>query len=597
MDIHNFQVNLTGMIDILSHHLYSDEKVFIRELLQNATDAISARKLTGEKFSPNIELELIDDEDFPKQLIVSENGIGLTEAEVHEFLSIIGMSSKKDELFKKRQEFIGQFGIGLLSCFMITDEIIMISRSAKGGKAVEWRGYANGTYTVKTLEGDYSAGTKVFLKAKAGAEKHFTAQEITRLVKYYADLLPYPISLIHNEETERINIGSAPWQQTFEDTSEEKAAFMDFGKAQFEMPFLDCIPLTSEAGKVKGVAYIVSWEKNAGQKETHRVYLHNMLISESADNVLPEWAFFVKCIINAQNLRPVASRESFYEDQILADTREELGKCIKNYLINLEKTDARLLERIILTHYNALKIMMLNDADFFKLMYKYIPFETTAGRMTLDKFVAQFGSIQYLSDVNDFRQISGIATAQAIQLVNAGYVYDVEFMQKLAEISPEIPIVSVSPKDITQHFDELSPAETKEVFDFIDLANTVLEEFNCQADLKKFQPENVPTIYYRSEEMGFLRNISFSKEKSDSLWGGILDALMEETIKNADAQLCFNYNNILVRNLIAIDDLEVKLLNVKILYIQALLLGHHPLQKKELDILTNGLLKLMEKVL
>lgn len=594
---HNFQVNLTGMIDILSHHLYSDEKVFIRELLQNATDAISARKLTGEVFTPAIEIELIDDEGFAKQIIVSENGIGLTESEVHAFLSIIGMSSKKDELFKKRQEFIGQFGIGLLSCFMITDEIVMISRSAKGEKAIEWRGYADGTYTVKTLESDYSVGTKVFLKAKPGAEKHFSAEAIKNLVKHYADLLPYPISLIHETESAQINVGHAPWQQNYDTLEEEKAALMEFGKAQFNMPFLDCIPLTSETGKVKGVAYIVSWEKNAGQKETHRVYLHNMLISESAENVLPEWAFFVKCIVNAQNLRPVASREAFYEDQILEDTREELGKCIKDYLVQLENHDARLLERIILTHYNAIKIMMLNDDDFFKLMYKYIPFETTAGRMTLDKFIKQFGTIQYIGDVNDFRQISGIATAQAIQLVNAGYVYDVEFMHKLAETMPEIPIIAVSPKEITQQFEELTPSEHKEVFDFIDLANTVLEEFNCQADLKKFEPANVPTIYYHSDDMGFLRNISFSKEKSDGLWGGILDALMEETVKNADAQLCFNYNNILIKNLIALDDIEVKLLNVKILYIQALLLGHHPLQKKELDILTNGLLKLMEKVI
>lgn len=597
MDTFNFQVNLTGMIDILSHHLYSDEKVFIRELLQNATDAISARKLAGDTFSPNIEIELIDDEDFPKQLIISENGIGLTETEVHEFLSIIGMSSKKDELFKKRQEFIGQFGIGLLSCFMVTDEIIMISRSSKGGKAIEWRGYANGTYAVKVLESEHEIGTKVFLKAKPAAERHFNPKEIQRLVKHYADLLPYPIHLSHHENTFKINKGYAPWSVEYDDEKTEKEALMEFGKAEFEMPFLDAIPLSAATGKVKGVAYIVSWEKNAAQKETHRVYLHNMLISESADNVLPEWAFFVKCILNAQNLRPTASRESFYEDQILADTREELGKCIKDYLLNLEKTNVRLLERIILTHYNAMKIMMLKDDDFFNLMYKYIPFDTTAGRMTLDRFIEKFGSIQYIADVNDYRQIEGIATAQSIHLVNAGYVYDVEFMRKLAELKPEIPVIAASPKEITQHFEELTPSEHKDVFDFIDLANTVLEEFNCQADLKKFQPENVPTIYYRSDDMGFLRNISFSKEKSDGLWGGILDALMEETIKNADAQLCFNYNNILVKNLIALDDIEVKLLNVKILYIQALLLGHHPLQKKELDILTNGLLKLMEKVI
>jgi protease-4 len=76
----------------------------------------------------------------------------------------------------------------------------------------------------------------------------------------------------------------------------------------------------------------------------------------------------------------------FYEDQILEDTREELGKCIKDYLVNLEQNEPRMLEKIILIHYNAIKVMMLNDTDFFRLMYKYIPFETNVGRMTLDKF-------------------------------------------------------------------------------------------------------------------------------------------------------------------------------------------------------------------
>jgi molecular chaperone HtpG len=594
MEKFNFQVNLSGMIDILSHHLYSDEKVFIRELLQNATDAISARKLTGEVFTPNIEIELIDNEGFPKQIIVSENGIGLTEEEVHKFLSIIGMSSKKDELFQKRQEFIGQFGIGLLSCFMITDEIIMISRAAKGGKAVEWRGYADGTYAVKELEGEFAVGTKVFLKAKPSAERHFNEHSIEKLVKFYADLLPYPIYLVHNEASRQINTGNAPWTKSYDTPEAEKAALMQFGEQQLNTTFLDCIPLHSESGKVKGAAYIVRWEKNAGQKETHRVYLHNMLISESADNVLPEWAFFVKCVINAQNLRPTASRESFYEDQILEDTREELGKCIKDYLVNLEQNEPHTLEKIILIHYKAIKVMMLNDTDFFRLMYKYIPFETNVGRMTLDKFHENFGSIRYVTDLDEYRQVSSIAAAQSIHLVNAGYVYDREFMEKLASVAGHIPIVGVSAKEVTQQFEELTAQEELDAFDFIELADMALAQFQCTADLKKFEPKNVPTIYYRSDEMGFFRNVSFSKEKADDLWSGILDSFLAETMDNAMASLCFNFHNPLVKRLISMNDVEMKLLNVQILYVQALLLGHHPLQQKELDILTNGLLKLME---
>lgn len=582
------------MIDILSHHLYSDEKVFIRELLQNATDAISARKLTGEAFTPSIEIELIDNEGFPKQIIVSENGIGLTEEEVHKFLSIIGMSSKKDELFQKRQEFIGQFGIGLLSCFMITDEIIMISQAAKGGKAVEWRGYADGTYSVKELEGEFAVGTKVFLKAKPSAERHFNTHSIEKLVRFYADLLPYPIYLIHNEATRQINTGNAPWLNQYDSEEAEKAALMAFGEQQLNTNFLDCIPLHSESGKVKGAAYIVQWEKNAGQKETHRVYLHNMLISESADNVLPEWAFFVKCVINAQNLRPTASRESFYEDQILEDTREELGKCIKDYLIDLERNNPRMLETIILIHYKAIKVMMLNDSDFFRLMYKYIPFETNMGRMTLSNFHANFGTIRYITDVNEYRQVAGIAAAQSIHLVNAGYVYDRDFMEKLASVAGHIPILGVSAKEVTQQFEELTAQEQLDVFDFIELADSVLAPFHCAADLKKFEPHNMPTIYYKSDEMNFFKNISHSKEKSDNLWSGILDTFLSEIEDKVLANLCFNFHNPLVKRLIAMENIEFKSLNIQILYVQALLLGHHPLQQKELDILINGLLRLME---
>ncbi|MDI6402750.1 ATP-binding protein, partial [Balneolaceae bacterium ANBcel3] len=125
-----FKVNLEGMIDLFSNHLYSTPKVFVRELLQNAVDAITARKKREPHLEGAIYFELHEpSENNPGTLIVEDNGIGLTEEEVHQFLAIIGQSSKKKELFSNRDDFIGQFGIGLLSCFMVCNEIVLITSS------------------------------------------------------------------------------------------------------------------------------------------------------------------------------------------------------------------------------------------------------------------------------------------------------------------------------------------------------------------------------------------------------------------------------------------------------------------------------------
>jgi molecular chaperone HtpG len=122
-----FKVNLGGVLDVLSNHLYSSEKVFLRELLQNSCDAIAARNLFDPDHKGTIRIEVINDEE--NILIIEDNGIGLKEEEVVEFLSSVGSSTKRDYFTSNRDHFIGQFGIGLLSCFMICDEIVLITKA------------------------------------------------------------------------------------------------------------------------------------------------------------------------------------------------------------------------------------------------------------------------------------------------------------------------------------------------------------------------------------------------------------------------------------------------------------------------------------
>src|SRR5690242_18824467 len=132
-----FQVDLRGIVDLLSHHLYASPRVYVRELLQNAVDAITA---AGGDATGKISITTGDG-----GLRIDDNGIGLTEAQVHELLATIGRSSKRDELGFARHEFLGQFGIGLLSCFLVADEI-RVHTCRDGAPPVLWTGHADGSY-------------------------------------------------------------------------------------------------------------------------------------------------------------------------------------------------------------------------------------------------------------------------------------------------------------------------------------------------------------------------------------------------------------------------------------------------------------------
>ena len=92
-------------------------------------------------------------------------------------------------------------------------------------------------------------------------------------------------------------------------------------------------------------------------KRTHRVYLKHMLLSETAENLVPEWAFFVKCVVNANDLRPTASRESFYEDEKLAATRQALGNCLRDYLVKMARRSPERLRRLIALHHLSIKAL------------------------------------------------------------------------------------------------------------------------------------------------------------------------------------------------------------------------------------------------
>ena len=211
---YSFQVDLRGIIRLLSENLYSSSDVFLRELLQNAVDAIEARRAAEPDFKEaQIRITYHREKRNSARLTFTDNGIGLTKEEIHTFLSVIGQSSKRGDVV--RGNFIGQFGIGLLSCFLVSDEIVVRSRSIKEETGYAWLGRSDGTYQVSKEEQELPVGTEVILSLKGRTAVRYHEEEVIRLLKEYGFLLQIPVDFAGDGGERRINDAFIPWRQSF----------------------------------------------------------------------------------------------------------------------------------------------------------------------------------------------------------------------------------------------------------------------------------------------------------------------------------------------------------------------------------------------
>lgn len=578
-----FQVNLKGMIELLSEHIYSAPNVFVRELLQNGIDANTARKSIDENHKGIINIYLKKVNDTP-QLIFEDNGIGLTEDEVHQFLSVIGQSSKRGDFNEK--DFIGKFGIGMLSCLVVSHEIVVETRSLLKDKSVCWRGKADGTYTVEAIDNITEAGTRVILSPKKEWLPLFEKEELKKNILQFGNALPIIINFITDEGTEVLVDKDPVWLN--KDSSKEE--LLEYGKKTFNINFLDSFYLHSEKGGIDGVAYIMPYKVQFSGSKQHKIYLKRMYLCEQASNLLPEWTSFVKCIINTNELRPTASRESLMDDDIMKEAKKELSNCFKDYLKVLMLNDIKKLGEIISIHHIFIKALAVEDRELLKMFIDYIPFETNKGHMTFLSIKTYNDTIYYTPSLDDFRQIRRIAGSQGKTVINAAYSFEVDLIQKIKISFPDIRLEKITPQDILDTLADVVISDDERYQQFETRANELLKGQYCKAQLKQFDPIDTPAIYVANDEAMSNKNI---QNLSNS--GNPFAATLHNFIKKEDNMptLCFNKDNEIVQNLIAIEDETLFNSIVHIMYVQALMLGGYPVNKKEMTVFNDSLYQLL----
>jgi molecular chaperone HtpG len=587
---HTFQVDLRGLVELLSHHLYSSPRVYLRELLQNAMDAITARR----QLDPNAPARILitpPTAGGDGALRISDTGIGLTEAQVHELLATIGGSAKRDELGFARGDFLGQFGIGLLSCFLVADEIEVVTRSAAepDRPAVVWRGHSDGRYTV--TEGSRAEpGTTVTLRPRRGAEQWVDGRKVQELARHYGELLAYEVRMGEEPVTGR----EPPWEAPYSDPETRRAALLAYGAQLLGQQPFEVVDLDVPEAGLTGVAFILATEAHPGDRAEDRVYLKRMLLSDKAGALLPEWAFFARCVVNTTELRPTANREQLYDDDLLRSTRKALGRCVRDWMIALSTTAPDRLARFLNTHHRGVMALAQHDEDMLRIVERWVPFATADGPMTLAEYRRRHRRVRYTATYSEFRQVSGIAGAQGVGLINGGYTGVIEVLRRLPAIHPDLVVERFDPTGLAADFTSVTATDDARVDAFLAMARPALERLGCVPEMRIFEPATVPALYLESSGWSAHIDQVAAAEEATGVFAEILGE--PELPPDTGPVLMLNYHNALVRRLLAITDPELAGLAVEVLYGQTLLAGHHTLSRAASTAINRSLLGLLDRV-
>lgn len=609
MKKHEFKINLGGIISVLGDNLYSTPEVYIRELLQNAVDAIRMREEIDEDFSPEIVLQV--KEGAVPQLSFFDNGIGLTQDDVHQFLATIGSSSKRkdsNKAFHKNTDIIGQFGIGLLSAFVVSDTITLYTRCAKKpGVVTKWVGKRDGTYTLSTVKKKMDIGTEVILKARKGMEHFYEKEEIEQTIVHYADFLPFPIRW-KNDETTTINRRYTPVEvaHLFSGTEitaiqKKRDSLLQYGKERFDIDFLDAFEFQTKAGGISGIAFVLPYAvKTVAEKNMSTVYLKRMLISTNEEQLLPPWAFFLKTILFVDDLTPTASREGFQNNEKLRAAQKEIGDAIMEYLTRLARSNREGFDTIVHLHAVPFKALALENVEFYTNFVKWLPFETSMGYMTLEEYLKHSYVVQYTNNVQDFYQMSAVANAQEMWLINGGYVYDAEILAKLPEVFPEITSTVFQSMDIVGNFEEMNIEERNATNLLITEARKALAPFECSVTIRKFAPHALPAMYIINEDGRGYRAFQQAQDHeaiSDHMKELLAYLPQAHQSSVSNIQLCLNFQNELIQKIATITKPDLIQQVIRLLYIQSLLQAQKPLRPIETAELNASLMHLIEQVM
>jgi molecular chaperone HtpG len=344
-----FKAETRQLLDILIHSLYTEREIFLRELISNASDALTRMNFEIQKnrdiLDPDVELAITISADAQAgSLTISDTGIGMTSDELIENLGTIAHSGARvfvkaaEEGVKDITDIIGQFGVGFYSAFMVAEWIKVISRSQRPeSSAASWFCTGEDTFIVEPAQ-KIDRGTSVIIKLKEDAKEFSQENRLREVIKKHSDFIPFPIYL--GEKKEQANRQIALWRQA--PRKVEKKDYEEFYHQltlDFSTP-LTHIHLSVDAPvQMYAVLFIpTKSERNMfsiRKEDGVKLYSCNVLIQEYCRDVLPEYYRFIQGVVDTEDLPLNVSRETIQANRIMVNLKKLITSKVTSSLEKL----------------------------------------------------------------------------------------------------------------------------------------------------------------------------------------------------------------------------------------------------------------------
>lgn len=374
-ETHGFQTEVKQLLHLMIHSLYSNKEIFLRELVSNASDA--ADKLRFKALSDaslladdsELWVRVSADKD-AKTITISDNGIGMSRAEVMTNLGTIAKSGTKDFFSQlsgdqaKDSQLIGQFGVGFYSAFIVADAVTVRTRAAGAAlnEAVEWHSRGEGEYDLRDIE-KQRRGTDIILHLREDAEEFLDDWRLRSIINKYSEHLSIPVQMLETVEPEDnaeqddeakqaeparewrpVNSGKALWTRDKNDISD--AEYKEFYQSiahDFDEPLLwshNKVEGTSEYTSLLYIPKRAPWDLwNRENQKGIKLYVKRVFIMDDAEQLMPTYLRFVKGLMDSNDLPLNVSREILQDNKITRAMRNGSTKKVLSMLSKLAKDE------------------------------------------------------------------------------------------------------------------------------------------------------------------------------------------------------------------------------------------------------------------
>ncbi len=421
-----FQTEVRQLLDLMIHSLYSNQEIFLRELVSNAADA--ADKLRFEALGDDalyegdgeLRIRVAFDKE-ARTVSVTDNGIGMSRQEVQEHLGTIARSGTREFVSQltgdqaKDSRLIGQFGVGFYSSFIVADKVTVETRRAGLGAehGVRWISEGQGEYTLETVE-RVARGTTVTLHLREGEDEFLEPFRLKSIITRYSDHIPLPIEMLGEPqgegddakpaEWETVNRASALWMRAKNEISDEEyAAFYKHVAHDFEDPLLHMHNRVEGKHEYSSLLYVPKrapfdlWDRD--RRQGIKLYVRRVFIMDDAEHLMPGYLRFVRGVIDSDDLPLNVSREILQHNRVIDAIRGASVKRVLGRLETLAKDEPETYAEFWTAFGKVLKEGPGEDHENRERIARLLRFASTSGEgdaetVSLEDYVGRMGEDQ-----------------------------------------------------------------------------------------------------------------------------------------------------------------------------------------------------------